>query len=386
MSREFDKKGAAFDFPDANGTFIQGMGNTGRRYPLRMFFWGTDYDQEAAAFEAALSESGTFKLEHPIYGTINTVPLGSISRRDDLKTAANQAVIEVTFFETIDLLYPAAQGDPASEVLASVDEFNVSASAQFEQSVNTETASLRASLKNNYADALNTTKSGLQDIANTQDDVRKQFDAINDSINNGIDTLIADPLTLAFQTTILIQAPARAITNIKARLSSYGDLARSIIATGTATAGINAKNSNTFHSNDVYASSYITGSVVSAVNNQFVTRIEAIEAAENILDKMDEVTVWRDDNFNSLNEIDTGEAYQKLQEAVALCAGFLVQISFSLKQERVIVLDRPRTIIDLAAEIYGAIDDQLDFLINTNNLSGSEILELKRGREIKYYV
>ena len=32
------------------------------------------------------------------------------------------------------------------------------------------------------------------------------------------------------------------------------------------------------------------------------------------------------------------------------------------------------------------IDENLDFLINSNNLTGSEILELPRGREVVYYV
>jgi len=61
-------------------------------------------------------------------------------------------------------------------------------------------------------------------------------------------------------------------------------------------------------------------------------------------------------------------------------------LSFSLKQERSIVLDRARTIVDISAELYGEVDAQLDFLINSNNLSGSEILEVPKGREIVYYV
>lgn len=85
-------------------------------------------------------------------------------------------------------------------------------------------------------------------------------------------------------------------------------------------------------------------------------------------------------------DIDTGSAYQQLQEAVAITAGFLVGISFTLKQERRLILDRSRTIIDLVAELYGSIDEQLDFFITSNNLSGSEILELPKGREIVYYV
>ena len=79
-------------------------------------------------------------------------------------------------------------------------------------------------------------------------------------------------------------------------------------------------------------------------------------------------------------------AYQRLQEAVAITAGFLVEISFTLKQESIIILDRPRTIVDLVAELYGTVDDELDFFITSNNLSGSEILELPKGREIVYYI
>ena len=63
--KSFDKKTTAFNFPDADGTLIQDMGHTGRRYPMRVFFWGDDYDVLAKVFEAALQERGAGKLEHP---------------------------------------------------------------------------------------------------------------------------------------------------------------------------------------------------------------------------------------------------------------------------------------------------------------------------------
>lgn len=388
VRKTVDKKTTGFEFPDADGTYVQDLGHSGRRYPLRVFFWGDDYDQDAEAFEAALLERGTGKLEHPIYGTVDVVPFGTITRRDDLKTSANQAVIEVTFWETIGLIYPAAQADPASAVLAAVEEYNAASADEFSEVTSLESAVEQATFKNTYQALLDSASSGLQAIADVQDDVRSQFDAIVDSINQGIDILVAQPLTLAFQTTQLIQAPARALANIEARLDAYGNLADSIISGDGAvsTPGNDSRNSNEFHTNDLYASTYVTGSVVSVVNNQFVTKAEALQAAEAVLTQLDDVTDWRDQNFQSLGEVDTGGSYQKLQEAVALTAGFLVEISFSLKQERRIVLDRNRTIVDLAAELYGSVDDQLDFLINSNDLSGSEILELPRGREIVYYV
>ena len=50
------------------------------------------------------------------------------------------------------------------------------------------------------------------------------------------------------------------------------------------------------------------------------------------------------------------------------------------------MLGHNRTIIDLVAELYGSVDDQLDFLISSNDLTGDEILELPKGREIVYYI
>ena len=383
IRKSFDKKTTAFNFPDANGTYIQDMGHTGRRYPFRVFFWGDDYDEEASAFEAALQERGTGTLEHPLYGTVNVVPFGTVTQRDDLKTAANQAIVEVTFWETIGLIYPASQSDPASDVLSAVDEYNVAASAEFEGVTNLDNAVDQSSFKNSYTLLLNNVKSGLDTVADTQKDVQKEFNAIYDSINQGIDVLVSQPLTIAFQTVLLIQSPARALTNITARLDAYKDLAEALL-TGN---GANVSNSNEFHTNDLYASTYVTGSIVSVVNTQFITKAEAIEAAELILEQFADVVEWRDNNFESLEEIDTGSAYQQLQEAVAVTAGFLVQISFTLKQERRLILDRNRTIIDLVAELYQCcVDERIDFFITSNDLTGSEILELPRGREIVYYL
>ena len=389
VSKVFDKKTSAFNFPDAAGTFIQDNGKTGRRMPLRLIFSGDDYDLEAATFETGLAEKGIGKLEHPVYGTINVVPFGSIGRRDDLKTAANQAIFEVVFWETLDVLYPTGQADPGSAVLVAVDEYNTAKSEQINEDLDLDTAIEEATFENQYITILNTAKTALQGIADAQDDVKKEFNAIFDSINSGIDILISDPLTLAFQTAIFLQAPSRAVTSIRARLDAYSSLATGIISAGDSIRlpGSDSQNANAFQNDDLYVSTAVTGAITSVINNQFETRPDALAAAEEILDLADQVTVWRDANYLSLEEIDTGGSYQKFQEAVALTIGFLVEISFTLKQERFIILDRARTIIDLVAELYGAVEDaDIDFLIQSNDLTGSEILELPKGKTVVYYI
>lgn len=379
VSRSTAKKTSTFTFPDKDGAFVQDTGSGGRRHPLRCIFHGPDCDREADAFEGLTLQRGPGVLEHPIYGVVDVVPTGEIRRRDDLATAANQAIVEVEFFETLDLTFPASQASPGDDVTAAVGDYNDAAAGQFEQVAEVSEAADRADLKGTYDRLLSRAEGGLQAVADAQDEVREQFQDISDSINRGIDTLVADPLSLAAQTSQLIQAPARAVQSIQDRLGAYQDLASSIIN------GRGADTSNQLGSQDLFASGAVAGSVVSCVNHEFETRSEVFDAAERVLGQFDQVQAWREGAFQGTDNTDTGEAYQALQRAVATVAGYLVEISFTLSAERRIVTTRPRTMVDLCAELYGEVDTRLDFFINTNDLTGDEHLEIPAGREIVYY-
>ena len=131
VSMNVDKRTSAFEFPEVNGTYIQDNGHSGRRFPLNIFFWGSDYDLESNAFLDALLESGVGQLDHPIYGLRDVVPFGTIERIDNLKTAANQAIFQVLFWETTGIIYPTNQSDPATGALGAIEDFNEGASIQF---------------------------------------------------------------------------------------------------------------------------------------------------------------------------------------------------------------------------------------------------------------
>lgn len=386
VSRDVDLRGTAYGFPDADGTYVQRTRNSGRRYPLVMFFWGDDYDERAAAFEALLSEPGVGRLTHPMYGVLDVVPFGALTRRDDLKTQANQAVLEVTFWSTIGVLYPTAQGDPASAVGLAVEEYNASAADTLLDLLGLGTAAERVAFKNEFLSLFDSATSALQPLVEGASAVASQYNAVATSIELGIDALVRDPATLARQLVLLLQSPARVQASIAQRLGIFGSLLSAVTATRVGPPSTDSRRSNVFHTRDLYASTYVTGSVLSVINTEFETKTDALLAADTVLAQFDQAVAWRDGEYATLAEIDTGGTYQGVLEAVALAAGFLVEISFTLKQERRVVLDRARTIIDLAAELYGEVDGQLDFLINSNSLTGSEILELPRGREIVYYI
>jgi hypothetical protein len=431
LSREFDLRTAAFDFAGLNDSYVQQNGNGSRRYPLRCFFTGRDCDLLATAFEAALLEHGRGKLEHPLYGTFDVVPFGTVTRRDDLKTSANQSIVEVVFWTTLKTVYPLAIVAPQSEILAAIESFNFAAAQQFANSTDLRGALNQANAKAGIKKFLDDTSGALSKVAGAVASVNSAFRDAQAVVNQGMDVLIGQPLQIALAISNLITAPARALTGIEDRLDAYGALADKIFgspqgnpssATSTGSAlrrrrqrimndwriadhwymatvgatvtAITATPISDDPSGDVRTSLFRSRGDRSSPGAQFVTKPQALRAAEDVIGKFDTLIEWRDAGFAELDamggvstfQVDTGEAIAALQEAVGLAVGFLVETSFSLVPEKRIVLDRNRTILDLAGELYKATDnDTLDFLINTNELTGSKILELERGDTILYY-
>lgn len=416
MERQVTLRGTPFEFPGVDDAYVQRTGNGPRRYPLRCLFSGPNHDLEALAFEAAVLAPGTGTLEHPRFGPVKVVPFGDVGRREDLVTEANQTVVEVTFWTTLGAIYPTAEAHPQNEILAQLAAFNGGAAQRFANVTKLSNSLSKATSKATIRDMLKSTGAALDNVSSSVKSVRRGFAEAQATINQGIDVLIGKPLVLAQQISDLIQFPARALGGIEDRLEGYGRMADSIfgstaanplerIGSSTNLLTVRARVANDWHTADLFLLNALAGSVVTVTAQPvdddgrivrgplFQTRPQALSAAAALDALGTTIIEWRDDQLGALaglpavgtDQFDSGDAYQPLRAALAGAIGRLVQDSFALTPERSITLDRPRTIIDLAAKLYGRVDQRLDFLIETNKLTGSEILELPRGRKIVYY-
>jgi hypothetical protein len=450
VSREFDLRTTPFGFPGVPGEYVQQNRYGSSRYPCRCLFSGTYCDLEATAFEDALREPGVGKLQHPLYGTFDVIPFGTVTRNDYLKTAANQAIVEVTFWTTLKDLYPRALQDPDNEIASAIDRFDLAAAQQFDKLASLTTALQKAQARATIQDFLRKVGGVFDQLSDTVWSVRDTMQDVEDTINLGIDQLIGKPLLLAEQISNLLKAPARAIDGIVSRLDSYADFADEIFGTSSANPSTLLEQipaaasgrygltyraqsvANNFHIADLFASSAVSAAVLSAlqsttdaragelgiatasgrtadatgttaspdprVSRTFLTKSAAVSAADALVTLHDAYTVWRDAGFDALGDVDKtglyqadlGEAAAELRSAVTLAAGHLVAVSFSLAPEKGLVLDRARTPVDLAGELYGHVDkrdgfDPVLFLIETNALTGTQRLEIPRGRRITYY-
>ena len=240
VKQEIDRHTEAFSFPDVDGTYVQLSGRSGRKFPVRMIFWGATHDDEASACESALLEEGVGRLEHPVYGVADVVPYGRVSRRNDLVREANQSVIEVTFWETLRLVYPTRQDNPSADVRNSLSKYATSATTDFDSAIKTDTAVRRVAVRNQYKRALETAKSAIEAIADMSSTVQTEFADAVTAANTTIDGFVTTPVSLVTQTLALVQVPAQATGSVTARLDAYGSLINAIVSGTDAVAPPNA--------------------------------------------------------------------------------------------------------------------------------------------------
>lgn len=393
VSRETELRTTAFQFSGLDDAFIQQNGIGPREYPLRVIFSGNDHDLLATSFELALFQKGRGTLEHPLYGTFKVVPVGKVTRRNDLVQSANESVIEVVFSTSLASAYPVGFSFPGNELQASVAGFNVAAALQFKNATSLASAIQQASIKGSIRKGLGEIRQTMQSVSDQTAASKRAFDDNFRLVNEGVDVLVGQPLLLARQISDLTQAPARALAGIKSRLDGYGRLLLKLIGSNgpefdsaaADTADALARR-NAFRLADHIALSALGGSIIAAAETDFTNRPEAQIAALEIQRQVEQITSWREGRLATLGEIDTGEGYQAVQQAAAEAAGFLVELSFDLLPERAVVTDRARTVIDLCSELYGDLSDAtVQTMIDTNRFTGSEILEVPKGRRVVWY-
>jgi hypothetical protein len=76
-----------------------------------------------------------------------------------------------------------------------------------------------------------------------------------------------------------------------------------------------------------------------------------------------------------------------MKDLMSFSAAILLDYALTAKKEVIKKINRDYTIIDLTYDLYGTTENsQMQFLIDTNKLTGETLLVIPRNYEIKYYV
>lgn len=409
VSRKFEARGTVHEFPGINQAYVQRTGIGSRKYPIRAFFNGPTCDIEAGYFEYALTLDGIGELNHPLYGSgLKVVPFGDIERRDDLVKQANQAIVDVTFWTTTGVPYPFSGVNTENEIRTAVAGYDIEKVQEFTNRFANFPDSARVMGVRSFANWLKNVEQTMQNASSAIADKRRQMqDGIN-LLNRTMDVLVGMPVMLAQQVLGLMKAPGEAFTALSDRIDVYRDIVDGIIGDAmaqpardlAASHGLAIKPiqiANGFHSADLFVGGAVTGLMLTTLSSSYTSKQQALDTAAEVEALFSKVTTWRDTQIAALTNpttglrslgasVDAGDSFQKLYLARSQTLARLVELSFSLYAERAITLDRPRSLIDLCAELYSDISlERLDFFINTNRIGGDEFLEIPEGRRIVYY-
>jgi hypothetical protein len=387
----FEKNASTYRFPGVDGAFIVSKSSSEKRYPLRCFISGTNYDLISSTFENSLYEKGSGLLEHPVYG-YKTVQALVVRRLDELVSAANQATFIVDFSETVDQRFPNSSADLLSIINNSINVYNIVSSEFYSESINYDTTSNRLNSLNRWQNNLNVINEILNPVAQTNQKVFEEYSIVYNSLNANLDNLIFDPDSLARQFNILIEIPAE-VESSDLKLQAYVDLI-AIIESSTRVNYINLNSRNIVIESSLLLQTLIISMAKSSLYSEYKTKSEAIGVTDVIRDSnafVTEVIELRERLFQ-IDDLDLllygdSDACKSVNNTVTSVYENLTQLSFSLSQERNFIPDQDRSLFDLCYELYGSADNEtLDLFITSNNLQDEEIIQIPRGREVVYFV
>ncbi len=365
-----------FEFPNTPGTLVKRNQPLGVKYALEIYFQGDDHLDIAKKFHASANDPRPWLIEHPFYGLIDVQPIALEFDNSDLNiTKITGPVIETIIDEKPITTIDAIDAIPVLKVGtdAAMENIRISPKAS-------DISTLKANNLKNFKQGVPIIK-----LQSEFEDYNHAFNTANAAANTAISNASkAMTLTMAF-----INKPALFTTSLQARLNTLG------IQFANLRQGI----TSLVNPNSKYIYEVTAGTVVGAMCLA-TTSIEDDLSALVVLGMMAQITNNYDlylNDMDSLMSLNGGnvdsfipdiEAIMALNDLVNVAVSNLFDIALSSKQQRSIVTDRDTNLVLLTHELYGLdeFDANIDELITENNIGLNEILQIKKGRKILYYI
>lgn len=369
-----------FEFPEVEGTKVDRRLRKGTRYPLEFYFIGDNNVDIANEFEQSSRDPRPWTILHPVFGQFIAHPLSiEYDHSGIITTKINCEVVE-----TITDDGPRVTNDIKGNVQASVlrsQEANNAFTAVVQPTV-TDVNQMGTNADNLYNEA----KSQINDSA-TGAEYFNLYTVATNKINNALNefnsgvTFIQD----------FINYPAKFAIELKSRFIILKNQALKLSET--------LDNLNYPSSKKIFESQ--KGAIVSSAVEATTTPLENdYQSANDVIFIIEELLDLYNTFIDELNELQTPNGTEEdsylpdadfmynLNYAVNYAVSNLFQIALTAQQERIVYLDADSNVIIEAHKFYGLAPDDstIQRFIQTNNIQLTELLQLKKGRKVIFYV
>lgn len=365
-----------YDFINVEKSYIDRKKAQSSKYNLVFYFQGEDNIEQSDAFELSANDNRPWEVKHPFYGNIIGQPV-SIQRDD---TSYNVTKITVEFWETISSDNPRGNVSERDIIIERINNINNLSVQNFASGALPTSADIPAIKENsiNISSKFNLiqTAETLVSYNNTLSKSLRSVDRLIDSPGNAISSnqnLLILPST--YQNPVL--------KRIQALKFAYDEI-KTIIT------GRNSK--YYFESLAATAIASIAKASLNPIEGDFVTRSQVNTIADIVLlvyeDYLQSIDMAQVDQYDTQNTWYPDVVLQKeVYDLIVKVVGNLYQIAFSAKQERIIELEKDSNVFLLTHRFMGLSNDlNIESFRTINNIKGRELLKIKKGRKIKYFI
>ena len=391
---EAQKRVALYQYPYVNGTVVQDMGANGLLYPLTLYFVRDDHDTDAQKFLAALSQKGSWRVIHPVYGTLKLQPI-SATLTADPTGSAGVSKVETQWVEPLEQDAPVSTAALGASVLAQAGIVNAGISGQLVAGIDlSDPEAAAAAAATGTAGLGNFNSSWLGRVSQGAAGLQAQITTAFSGAMAAINAPIMDVQNAAANIIALVEMPFTIGQSLMATVTNYGNMITTAIA--SITPGADASSRNVALMSEIFLVSALVGGTIAAVATPPGSRAEAVTAIKTVNAQLTTITPALDGTqaASAGNTADTqyfsnSAAYPDIALLIGAYNRYLQALLFDLKVAKRFTLPIPRAPIEIAITEYGGLGDgdvNLDLIIAGNGLHGNDILWLPAGREVVVYV
>lgn len=341
-----------FNFIGKNGTYVDRKNVQGTQFPVYFIFQGEDHLDVAEEFELSAKDKRPWLINHPFYGSIRVQPLGL----EFNNTNYNVTEIRGILWETISEKFPSASTD----ITTTIVELN---------------NSLLELSQESFADAFNPVVTDIQpsvvgvDVIDKNYEVLENTAALKNLAREATATavnILSAPDKYILATQALINYPFEIQQSVEFRLTKLKDSLTDLISIFDADLL------------DANGTAIIGAACVLAVSGDYENRTDVINSIDLLSSTYELLTT----NFDSQGYDQNSDVAIQLDLIVNSTLAGLNEIAFNAKQERIQILEKDSNPIVLAHRF----NTELETFINQNNLSIDELICVRKGRTLVYYV
>lgn len=379
-SREYNI--SIFDFINIEGSLVRRLKPKALTLTLILYFDGADCIDRANNFEISARDNRKWTIEHPFYGQIYVHP---ISLTID-NTYLNVSKITVPVIETLIETYP--QGNtyaPDAIKLKLLNNFSVS-SEYFGAIQAKDPIPLTAlqSFLNDYNNIMGDAFSAVQDVSKYENYYRVAIKTL--------DSLAATPLLIIRSIQSLINFTATARQTALARFNVYDEALTQLAETVTGIV-IGATHNYTKNVFEITGSTIVSAMMYSSGLGTYNNLGDVLEMQAMLSASYLNYIKIVERNFTidagaKTSYVPSYDIAQSLDDLYNYTIVSLFILGLNSNKKRSIILEKDSNLILLTHRFYGLdnADANIKQFMNDNNICINEVYNIKKGREIIYYV